>query len=175
VVFPAPPFSLKIAKTLVILCNPMVVDNWSCPMLDSYSTVEPDNLACQSTNRHVPLWTTGFVKPCSTRAGGDGLKSRGRSLPDTSRRRRSAGRVKSAAFFTRRTAATRSPPPFAGEHGEEPPVDVTEHRGIACRPSTLPAWGCHQRQSPQNLATAGLAASLGRWDSATVVKSLTKS
>jgi len=47
--------------------------------------------------------------------------------PDRFRTPRSAGRVKSAALYRAAAPEPRAARLFAGEHGEEPPFDATEH------------------------------------------------
>jgi tRNA synthetases class I (W and Y) len=96
----------------------------SCCLIDRCSRA-----ACSLPHVNVPVHPSGSLKDCSLfdarrrrlshRTSGTGSPSR---CPGIGRHAQGGSRARSG------TGATRSP--FWGEHGEDPPLDATEHGGI---------------------------------------------
>src|SRR5580693_7038128 len=78
----------------------------------------------------------GESNPREARAIRDALR------PDTFKRPRRAGRVKSAASWRRERSHAQLA--LASEHGEHPPFDAAEHRGGRARPNMHPPDASHE-------------------------------
>jgi len=104
----------------------------------------------------VLAWFSPLLSaPCSTLAGGHGL-SVGTPLVPTRSGRRGAQRRARAAPLGAGTGATRShaQPPLGGEHGEhgeDPPLARSEHRGICCVCPVIPVIHASRGQLPEEL------------------------
>jgi len=80
--------------------------------------------------------------PCSTLAGGHGLSVGTPLVPTPSGRHGAQRRARAAPFGAgTRPARSHAQPPFGGEHGEhgeDPPLARSEHRGLCCAGRVIP-------------------------------------